>query len=264
MIKNIIKRFSCWVKNLDKVRMRQRFAVVCILSSLFIVIISFLINHPSEKRSSEDETKAICTSYTKSNETFAATRAGISLDLISTQNTQEPTTTQESTTEEMDLPTTETVEETTEEEVEKRENILYYVKDEGYTFYLDAEYQDYLWKKLKECGHTELYELCIALMYHESRFETEVVSATNDHGLMQINNGNFSWLHDTLDIDSLDDPYDNIDCGVYILSNAYDKYNDYEASLVCYNQGYVGSVRSTKYSRCVIGDMEKLLILEEE
>lgn len=145
------------------------------------------------------------------------------------------------------------------------ENILYYVVDDDYTFYLDEIYQDYLWNKLKEYNHTELYEVCLAQMYHESQFKKDVVSATNDHGLFQINAGNYSWLHNTLGINSLDDPYDNIDCGVYILVTNVEKYGSIEEALVAYNQGYCGEVKSTKYSRCILNhDMDCLRVLEIE
>lgn len=144
-----------------------------------------------------------------------------------------------------------------------RENKLYYVNDSGYIYNLDSAYQDYLYQKLKEYEHPELYELCIALMYHESRFDINALSATNDHGLMQINGGNYNWLHKVLGITSLDDPYQNIDCGVYILTSALEKYKDAETALVCYNQGgkkiTVGQHYSTKYSRCVLEDVHKLV-----
>lgn len=133
-----------------------------------------------------------------------------------------------------------------------RKNKLYYVSDEGYEYYLDNKYQDYLYKKLKKRGHPELYETALALMYHESKFKTNIVSATNDHGLMQINYGNYQWLSSTLGIQSLDDPYDNIECGIYMLVNAYEKYNNIEEALVAYNQGHVGSCKSTQYSREIL------------
>lgn len=142
---------------------------------------------------------------------------------------------------------------------EERENKLYYVSDDGYDFYLDEEYQDYLWKKLKEYDHTDLYEVSLALMYHESKFEKDTVSATNDHGLMQINAGNFSWLKKTLDIKSLDDPYDNIDCGVYILVSGYEKYGTVEEALIAYNRGSCGSIKSTPYSRQILNHDIKCL-----
>ena len=149
---------------------------------------------------------------------------------------------------------------------DKRENKIYYVSDNGENFYLDEEYQDYLWKVLKEYGRTDLYELCIALMYHESKFEKDSVSATNDHGLMQVNQGNYRSLHKTLGINSLDDPYENIQCGVYLLLYGVDKFEDIETALVCYNQGD-GSLNknknySTEYSQSILNeDMNKLRVL---
>lgn len=154
-------------------------------------------------------------------------------------------------------------EEIAQEPIKVRENTLYYVVDEGYVYYCNTEYQDYLYLKLKEYGYTELYKVCLAQMYHESKFVPTAVSATDDHGLMQINAGNFNWLSNDIGISSIDDPYQNIDCGLYILISAYEEYNDIEAALVCYNQGYVGQVRSTKYSRGVIADMEKLFVWED-
>lgn len=148
----------------------------------------------------------------------------------------------------------------------KRENKIYYVSDNGQSFYLDEEYQDYLWEVLKEYERTDLYELCIALMYHESKFEKDTISATNDHGLMQVNEGNYGSLHKTLGINSLDDPYENIQCGVYLLLYGVDKFEDIETALVCYNQGD-GSLDkdknySTEYSQSILNeDMNKLRVL---
>ena len=147
----------------------------------------------------------------------------------------------------------------------QRSNTLYYVEDKGYEFYLDLEYQDYLWKKLEEYNHTEFYETCLAIMYHESKFKIDTVSATNDHGLMQVNGGNYKWLHDKLDIESLDDPYDNIDCGVYIFISNYEEYGDVEQALIAYHQGSVGSEKSTSYSRCILEhDLGCLIPLDTE
>ena len=145
-----------------------------------------------------------------------------------------------------------------EEQEQKKENIIYYAIEDNDTFYLDEVYQDFLWEELKKYNHSELYSLCIGLMLHESHFDINCISDTNDHGLMQINIGNEKWLKRELDIVSLDDPYDNIRCGVYMICLYYNEYNDVEQALICYNQGYVGSTKSTKYSRCVINDVFKL------
>lgn len=151
---------------------------------------------------------------------------------------------------------------------EIRENKIYYVIDEGYRFYLEEEYQDYVYEKLKENNRKDLYEIIIALMYHESKFEKDKVSSTHDHGLMQVNEGNYKNLHKTLGINSLDDPYENIDAGIYLFMYAIDKYNDLETALVCYNQGdkllKTGNTYSTEYSQGVLNDINKLKEVEDD
>lgn len=134
----------------------------------------------------------------------------------------------------------------------KRKNTLYYVREDFCDFYLAEEYQDYLWNKLEEYNHTDLYEICLAQMYHESKFTINIVSETHDHGLMQVNASNYEWLNNTLGINSLDDPYNNIDSGVYILITNYNKYDNIEEALIAYNQGYCGEVKSTEYSQCIL------------
>lgn len=142
-------------------------------------------------------------------------------------------------------------------------NTIYYVKDGTNKFYLNEKYQNYLYKKLKQYNMTDMYEMCLALMYHESRFTVNIVSPTHDHGLMQINEANYGWLSKTLGITSLDNPYDNIDCGVYMLHYTYEKYGDIETALVAYNQGgrglYKGVKASTKYSQSILNDINKLV-----
>lgn len=147
-------------------------------------------------------------------------------------------------------PEAELVEEVKEEP--KKENKIYYINDGGYKYYFDEVYQDYIWNKLKEAGYPELYEYIIALIYHESKFTENIVSTTNDHGLMQINEGNLTWLQNKLNIQSLDNPYDNIDCGIYIICLQYEKYGTIEKALVAYNQGSCRGATSTMYSRCIL------------
>lgn len=150
---------------------------------------------------------------------------------------------------------------------ETRENTLYYVIDEGYRFDMPAEWQDYLWEQCAAYGITEYYELLLAQSYHESAWDPNAVSKSNDYGLMQINKCNHEWLSETLGVTDFFDPYQSIDCGVYMMSGFLKKYNDVQIALVCYNMGEskaVNGIKSSKYSRCVVNDMEKLIILEEE
>lgn len=151
----------------------------------------------------------------------------------------------------------------------KRENTLYYVYEERYDSRhdLDIKYQDYLYEMCVKYGIPEYYELLFAQMYHESRFKINLISKTNDYGLMQINTCNHNWLSKKLGSDDFLDPYVSIEAGVYMMSNYLEKYNDAHKALVCYNSGE-SKVRkgtySTKYSKCVIDDLNKLVELEEQ
>lgn len=163
--------------------------------------------------------------------------------------------------------TTETIVEhettvTETEEVEVRPNKLYCVIEDGFTSTLEIEYQDYLWEMCVKYNVTEYYELFIAQMYHESTFRTDIISATNDHGLMQINVCNHDWLGDKLGNDDFLDPYNNIEAGVYLMSGFLLKYNDVQKALVCYNRGesaVINGTYSTDYSTGVLYDMTLLV-----
>lgn len=255
----------------DKIRQRQLLAVACILG-LSLSLYVYSSEESTLEEHSKETTEEVITVIEKTQlPNYSYPTAGINAELGKILREAEKESTKESTkadVEEQTIPASETPKEVKKEEKEPepiRENTLYYVLDENITFNLDPAYQDYIWNKLKEYSHTELYKVCLAQAYHESRFELDVVSSTNDHGLMQINGGNYKWLHDTLDIDSLDDPYDNIDCGIYILVTNYEKYGTIEEALVAYNQGHCGEIKSTEYSQCILNhDMDCLYVLEIE
>lgn len=115
-----------------------------------------------------------------------------------------------------------------------------------YTFYLcQAYYID--------------FEFVMALMYTESAFKTDVISGTNDYGLMQLNTCNHKELTDKLGITDFIEPYQNIRGGVYLLRRLFEKYD--EPALVCmaYNMGEYGAsvlwdngVYETAYSNKVL------------
>lgn len=103
------------------------------------------------------------------------------------------------------------------------------------------------------------FEIALALIERESSYCTNVKSATNDYGLMQINICNHEWLAEELGLTDMMDPYQNITAGVYILGQAFEKYGDPNQALMAYNMGDAGmrevweqGIRSTKYSRAVI------------
>lgn len=152
-------------------------------------------------------------------------------------------------------------EETGATEIE-RANTLYYVNDNGWKSYLADEYQDYLYEMCIKYDVEEYYTLFIAQMYHESGFETDVVSATNDYGLMQINVCNHDNLENKFGFTDFLDPYVSIESGVYFMSTFLHKYNDVEKALVCYNRGesaVINGTYSTDYSKGVLYDMTLLV-----
>ena len=98
----------------------------------------------------------------------------------------------ESTTEPITEPITEPVH--TEEILSDRPNVLYYINENGYISHLDERYQDYLYEMCIKYDVKEYYTLFIAQIYHESGFDENSISGTNDYGLMQINECNHGWL----------------------------------------------------------------------
>ena len=110
------------------------------------------------------------------------------------------------------------------------------------------------------CQHSGVdFALVMAVMYTESGFDPEAVSATGDCGLMQINEINLAELTDKLMITDITDPYQNIRSGIYLLEQYTKKYKDAERVLMAYNMGDYGSsslweegIHSTAYTEKVI------------
>lgn len=129
-------------------------------------------------------------------------------------------------------------------------------------FYFDVPlsdgFQDYIRAKCVE--YDVPMELVIALIDKESSFRSDVVSKTNDYGYMQINKCNHEWLSETLGVSNFLDPYENVLCGIYIISEHLEKTDgDIELALMRYNCGATGAKRlweqgtySTNYSRSVM------------
>ena len=108
------------------------------------------------------------------------------------------------------------------------------------------------------------FEFAMALMYTESSFRVDVVSGTNDYGLMQINKCNHAELSSALGITDFNEPYQNIRAGLYILRRLFEKYD--EPALVCmaYNMGEYGAstlwdkgVYETSYSIKVLAKADE-------
>ena len=127
---------------------------------------------------------------------------------------------------------------------------------------LSKELQDYIRNLCDE--YCVPIELVIAIIDVESSFRTDVVSKTNDYGLMQINTINHEWLQEELGITDFLDPYQNVMCGIYIISGHLEKTDgDIELALMRYNCGATGAKRlwdkgiyHTDYTRKIMGYYE--------
>lgn len=119
-----------------------------------------------------------------------------------------------------------------------------------------------------------IYEICadegvpvtlaLAMIEHESGFNQEVISSTNDYGLMQINAVNHEWLEEKYRVANFLDPYQNTFCGITIIGSYIEKYGDYGKALMAYNMGDYGAkkawengVESTTYSTKILDLMGK-------
>lgn len=140
-----------------------------------------------------------------------------------------------------------------EEKTEVREEIE---KIKYYDIPLETELQDYI---RKECDEMNVeMELVLAIMKVESDFNSDVISDSNDYGLMQINIVNHESLQKKLSIYDFLDPYDNARAGIYMLSGLDWCENDVQR-LMCYNMGVTGAKRAwrkgiqeTEYTKKVL------------
>lgn len=83
----------------------------------------------------------------------------------------------------------------------------------------------------------------MALIQHESSFDPNVISNTNDYGYMQINAINHDWLTETIGVTDYTDPYQNIRAGVFVLRKLFERYQDTDMVLMAYNMGENGASR---------------------
>lgn len=127
---------------------------------------------------------------------------------------------------------------------------------------LSEDLQDYI-RELCE-KHDVPMSLIMAMIEVESSFRSNVISGTNDYGLMQINKINHEWLTEEYGITDFLDPYQNVFCGITIIAGHLDKTDgDITLALMRYNCGATGAKRlwdkgiySTSYTEKIIAAME--------
>lgn len=143
---------------------------------------------------------------------------------------------------------------------------------QNYTRYYDIplskELQKYTYDLVHKYKTTKFFneKLIYAVIELESNFNPNIISSTNDYGLMQINITNHKWLSKKLGINNFLDAKDNINAGVFILHLLTRKY-EYKGIhyiLTAYNRGengatnYLHSRNSSLYSRMVIKNFNSI------
>ena len=161
-------------------------------------------------------------------------------------------------------PPPETITVTKTVEVPANSNVL---ADTADVFLFDVPLSDSLQRYIYEiCADENVpITLVMAMIEHESRFNPEVVSSTDDYGLMQINEVNHEWLEEDFRCADMLNPYQNVFCGIKIIAKYIEKYEgDYGKALMAYNMGDYGArkawqngVTITKYSTSVLELMQK-------
>lgn len=108
------------------------------------------------------------------------------------------------------------------------------------------------------------FDFVMALMFTESAFKADIVSPTNDYGLMQINACNHKELEDKLGITDIMEPYQNIRAGLYMLRGLFEKYDDASKVCMAYNLGEYGAsvlwdkgIYSTSYSNKILAKADE-------
>lgn len=127
---------------------------------------------------------------------------------------------------------------------------------------LDEDIQEFIY--CLSYGYNLDFTFVMGLIQTESTFNSNIVSSTNDYGLMQINTINHEWLQEKLGITDFLDPYQNTRSGIYILRNLFEKYEDPEKVLMAYNLGETGAkklwnkgIYETDYTKKVLKNIEQ-------
>lgn len=127
---------------------------------------------------------------------------------------------------------------------------------------LSEDLQEYIY--MMSYAHGIEYAFVLGLIETESGFRKDLISTTDDYGLMQINKVNHKHLKEELGVKDFLDASQNIMSGMYILKVLFEKYEEPHKVLMAYNMGEAGASRlwdngvySTEYSNKVIKNANK-------
>lgn len=138
--------------------------------------------------------------------------------------------------------------------------------DTANVFLFDVPLSDSLQRYIYEiCADENVpVTLVMAMIEHESGFDPEAVSPTDDYGLMQINAVNHEWLKEEYRCADMMNPYQNVFCGISIISSYIDKYGELDKALMAYNMGNYGAQKAWKNGVTSIAYSEEILSLTKE
>lgn len=108
------------------------------------------------------------------------------------------------------------------------------------------------------------FTFVMALIQQESGFKSDVISKTNDYGLMQINEINHPYLQEQLGITDFTEPYGNVRAGMFILRKLFEKYETPEKVLMAYNMGETGASRLWEQGIFEINYSKSVLQIQQE
>lgn len=163
------------------------------------------------------------------------------------------TTTVESTVEEKEVGNINSTEESKETEVVKEtQPVQQSIYNENVP--MSKDLQEYLYQLCQERGLD--YKKTLAIIHHESGFQANVVSETQDYGYFQINRVNHQELAEKTQTENNPlSPYVNLNWGTYLLSTLYQYWSNQGISgetldeyvWSSYNKG-IGGFQKTGYA----------------
>ncbi|MGN0348199.1 MAG: transglycosylase SLT domain-containing protein [Roseburia sp.] len=129
---------------------------------------------------------------------------------------------------------------------------------------------------MEEEQQKEIYRICteysidfalvMAMIKHESGYQSDAISQTSDYGLMQINKVNHAWLSESVGVTDYLNPYENVQAGCFLLRQLFEKYHDIDMVLMAYNMGEEGAAQlwekgtfSTDYTSKVMNTQQDFI-----
>lgn len=126
---------------------------------------------------------------------------------------------------------------------------------------LDDATQQMILDKCEEYGID--FAFTMAVIFKESSFRPNADSGSSV-GLMQINRCNHEWLSEELGLTDFFDPEQNVEAGLFMLHQLFEKYDDPHQVLMAYNMGEAGARKFWNQGKFTSAYSEGVLQLANE